>query len=100
MLVKHMGSKVNFIDRLDQYVGFDMAKPGCENCGYFICTEDLKDISDKQAFDKNLVFDDFRIKAPPLLLKNKISPFKKLGITDYAVFQLSGDSLYYLVLYK
>lgn len=34
MLIKHVGSKINFIDENDTFVGFDYTTSCCENYGY------------------------------------------------------------------
>lgn len=36
MLIKVEGDKVNFIDSLDRFIGYDMGQDCCEHAGWFI----------------------------------------------------------------
>ncbi|UGO50296.1 hypothetical protein RGZ1_279 [Morganella phage vB_MmoM_Rgz1] len=97
MLVKHEGNKVNFIDRLDQYVGFDMSTICCEYADYEIYNDAGDIISNDTAFDEQLVFFCADIEVPDVL-KDEINNLP-LDSGGYIIFGLTGkNGYYYLVL--
>lgn len=91
MLVKHEGNKVNFIDRLDQYVGFDMSTICCECADYKIYNDAGDIVSNDMAFDEQLIFVCADI-AVPEVLKDEINDLP-LDSGGYIIFGLTGKTV-------
>lgn len=97
MLVKHEGNKVNFIDRLDQYVGFDTSTICCEYADYEIYNDVGDIISKATAKAEELTFVCADIEVPEVL-KDEINDLP-LDSGGYIIFGLTGkNGYYYLVL--
>lgn len=99
MLVKHAGEKVNFIDRLDQFVGYDLGQCCCEYADYYIFNSDGVTLNDDEVFSHNLIFTEASIELP----ENLKEYLKAEGVyeDDCVTFKLAGlTGVYYLVLFN
>lgn len=63
MLIKETGSKVNFIDKNDNFVGFDMDGQCCEYFGWYITNIVTAEIPEETRCAEGFWFD---VKATPI----------------------------------
>lgn len=60
MLIKVEGDKVNFIDSLDRFIGYDMGQGCCEHAGWFISDKkENYDTGSENEGDRGFNVEDF-----------------------------------------